>query len=256
MRRLKLLTLNLHCLEEENIIDNQNQIIAEILKKDVDVVLLQEVAQYENSSIVRDLIKDSNYGYQLQQLLLDKGEEYHYYFEPIKSSFGKYDEGVAILSKHVLHNVKSNYISKNRDYANWKTRKMIKGDLERIDKTVSFVSVHLGWTDELEVFEDQVERLLSHLDDNNVLILAGDFNVNPKSKEYGNILNKGLSDLYGSIPKFLFDPTFGEEKDVHDSGTRIDYIFANMKLEVLNREVLFKENKVSDHYGVYLEIRL
>jgi maltose 6'-phosphate phosphatase len=256
MRKLKLLTLNLHCLEEENIPRKQEGIIAEILKKDIDIIFLQEVAQYIDSKIVQDTVKESNYAYNLQQILLEKGKQYYFYFEPIKKSFNIYDEGVAILSKYPLHDVKGNYVSNCQEYEYWRTRKMLKGDIERIDKTISLVSVHLGWTDGFEIFEDQVERLLAHLDEKNVLIVAGDFNVSPKTKEYSFLIKNGLNDLFGSIPKYLFEPTHIKDMDLHKGTTRIDYIFSNMKLEVLNREILFQEEKVSDHYGVYLEIRL
>ncbi len=256
MRKLKLLTLNLHCLEEKDIPEKQQLIIDEIIKKDIDIIFLQEVAQHLDSQAINDKVKDSNYAYQLQQLLRQKGEEYILYFEPIKESFGKYDEGVALLSKHILHDVKSNYISKCTEYNYWRTRKMIKGDFNRVDKTISFVSTHLGWTDNYENFEDQIERLVAHLDNNNVLIIAGDFNVSPKTNEYGHILSKGLIDLYGSNPKHLFDSTHIKDMDLHKGSTRIDYLFANMHLEVLNREILFTKDRVSDHYGVYIEIRL
>ncbi|AIO18406.1 Maltose 6'-phosphate phosphatase [Candidatus Izimaplasma bacterium HR1] len=256
MRSLKLLTLNLHCLEEDNIKEKQIFIIEEILKKDVDIIFLQEVAQYTDSKTVYENVKESNYGYQLQQLLKENGKEYYFYFDTIKHSFDKYDEGVAILSKHILYDVKGNYISKSQDYDYWRTRKMIKGDIHRLDKKISLVSAHLGWSDKYEVFEDQIDRLLTHVDDNHVLLIAGDFNVSPKTKEYSYIINRGLSDLFGSNPKFLFEPTHIKDMDLHKGETRIDYLFANMKLEVLRREVLFNKNRVSDHYGVYIEIRL
>ena len=256
MRSLKLLTLNLHCLEEENIQENQKRIVKEIMNKDIDIIYLQEVAQYSDSVIVYGNVKNSNYGYQLQQLLKKKGEEYFFYFDVIKHAFGKYDEGVAILSKHKLRDVKSNYISKSHEINYWRTRKMIKGDLHRLDKTISFISTHLGWTDKYEVFEDQVDRLLTHVSDDHVLLIAGDFNVSPKTKEYGYIISKGLTDLYGNNPKHTFDPTHIKDMDLHQGETRIDYIFANMKLEVLRREILFTKQRVSDHYGVYMEIRL
>ena len=256
MRSLKLLTLNLHCLEEENIKDNQERITKEIIKKDIDIIYLQEVAQYSDSNVVYENVKDSNYGYQLQQLLKDKGSEYFFYYDMIKYAFGKYDEGIAILSKHMLYDVKSNFISKSHEVNYWRTRKMIKGDIHRLDKKVSIVSAHLGWTDKFEVFEEQIDRLLSHVSDNHVLLLAGDFNVSPKTKEYSYVLNKGLTDLYGNNPKFTFDATHIKNMDLHQGETRIDYIFANMKLEVLRREILFTKQRVSDHYGVYMEIRL
>ncbi len=256
MLNLKLLTLNLHCLEEEYIPMKQLIIIDEIIQRDIDVIFLQEVAQYLDSPLINGNIKESNYAYQLQQLLLSKGKQYHLYYSPIKEAFDKYDEGVAVLSKYPLYNVKDNYISKCTEYKFWRTRKMLKGDFQRHGNTVSFVSTHLGWTDHYETFEDQVERLITHLDNKNTIIVAGDFNVAPTTKEYGYLLSKGLKDLYGANPKYVLDPTHISNMDVHSGSTRIDYIFSNTHFDVVKREILFKEKRVSDHYGVYLEIKL
>ena len=256
MNKLRLITLNLHCLEEHNIEDKQKFICDEIIRKEVDIILLQEVAQFSDSKILFENIKESNYGYKLQQLLHLKGHEYFYYFETIKHSFGKYDEGVAILSKYELNDVQGNFISKSNDYDFWRTRKMIKGELVLPNQTISIVSSHLGWTDKYEVFEDQVDRVLSHLDNNQLIIMAGDFNVSPKTKEYSYLINSGLKDLYGSSPKYVFDSTHVSDMDLHVGETRIDYFFSNQNLEVLKREMLFKENRVSDHNGVYIELKI
>lgn len=256
MSNLRLLTLNLHCLEETDIEEKQHKIIKEIIHKEIDIIFLQEVAQYLASQIVYDNVKESNYAYQLQRRLHSKGHIYHLYFDTIKQSFGKYDEGIAILSRFPLHDVKSNYISKCTEYHFWRTRKMIKGDLQKKQHTISLVSAHLGWSDKYETFEDQVERLNAHIDTTNTVIIAGDFNVSPKTNEYTYIISKGLHDLYGANPHYLFDPTHINDMDVHQGSTRIDYIFSNHKLEVLKREILFTVDRVSDHYGVYLEIKL
>ena len=192
----------------------------------------------------------------MKNQLQNQGYDYFYYFVDIKHSFGKYNEGVAILSKYFLHDIKGNYISKSQDYYNWKSRKMIKGDLHLSDKTISLVSTHLGWTDDNEKFEDQIERMLAHLDKNQLLLIAGDFNVSPITNEYSMILNNGLHDLYASNPKHLFDSTHIKDIDLHKGATRIDYIFSNEKLEVLDREILFKDDLVSDHYGVYIELNI
>jgi endonuclease/exonuclease/phosphatase family metal-dependent hydrolase len=133
---------------------------------------------------------------------------------------------------------------------------MIKGDLYLPGKKISLVSSHLGWTDKYEVFENQFDRMLSHLDKDHLLLIAGDFNVSPTTIEYETLLNKGLFDLYGSKPKHLLEPTHLKNIDLHKGASRIDYIFSNSNLEVLNRDILFKEDRVSDHFGVYMKIEI
>ncbi len=256
MLNLKLLSLNLHCLEENNIPEKQDLIVETILEKEIDIIFLQEVAQYADSPLLFENIKETNYGFEVQEKLRKKGVEYFYYFDIIKHSFGKYDEGIAILSKYELYDIKANYISKSNEFHFWRTRKMIKGDLHLQNNKISLVSSHLGWTDEYENFENQVERMLSHVDRNNILLLVGDFNVSPGTEEYKYILSKELVDLYGSNKKYLFDPTHKKNMDLHQGETRIDYFFSNHKLEVINREILFSRDTVSDHYGVFIEVKI
>ena len=256
MHKLKLLTINLHCLEEPNIKQNQETIVSEIIKRDIDIIFLQEVAQNLKGRKLVEQIKESNYGYDLMQLLKEQNHIYYYYYTPIKESFNKYDEGIAILSKHKLKHVSSEYISKTKDYSNWKSRKMIQAELHIADEIITLVSVHLGWSDGNEVFENQVEKLLSSLKEENQWLLAGDFNVNPNSKEYQFLLNKGLIDLYGLNQEHLYDATHISDMDIHDGSNRIDYFFSTKTYQVLEQEILFQEKRVSDHFGVYLSIKL
>jgi endonuclease/exonuclease/phosphatase family metal-dependent hydrolase len=44
--------------------------------------------------------------------------------------------------------------------------------------------------------------------------------------------------------------------DIHVESKRIDYIFSSKKVKVLNRYILFNKQRVSDHYGVYIEIEV
>ena len=37
---------------------------------------------------------------------------------------------------------------------------------------------------------------------------------------------------------------------------RIDYIFANEKLEVLDSKVIFDKERVSDHFGVMVKVKI
>jgi maltose 6'-phosphate phosphatase len=201
-------------------------------------------------------IKKSNYGYRLLQLLKQENRQYFYYFEPIKSSFGKYDEGVAILSKFPLQNIESFYLSKQTNYASWKTRKALSGTIQLGYRHLQFITTHLGWTDEVEVYEDQFSALQTKIKKDHICLIGGDFNITPKSSEYTNIISSDLYDLYGLNPKHLFDPTHQADIDIHQGKTRIDYIFCNQQLEVLDRKILFEKPSVSDHFGVYLEIKL
>jgi len=252
---MKLLTLNLHCFAESNIPDKQKLISEYINQEDIDVIFLQEVAQTMGQPVLDGFIKEGNYGLVLQELLRQYGKQYHYYFDASNTAFGTVDEGLGILSKHPLFGLESFFVSRETSYDRWQTRKIVKGSIRYQDTTFDLYSVHLGWSDGLEVFEDQVDELWNHIDESRNVILGGDFNVSETSKEYQYILTKGLVDLYGDAAHF-HDVTHRDYIDVKQEATRIDYFFGNHKYNVVKREVVFKEDRVSDHYGVMIEIEV
>ena len=154
--KLKILTLNLHCFAEKNIDAKQDMIIKEIIENNIDIIFLQEVAQSIDEIVISNGIKKDNYGYRLKTKLLKKGHKYNYYYDAFKKSFNKYDEGLAILSKFNLDLVESAYISRTIDYDNWKTRKVIIYKIKNFK--INLATVHFGWTDDLEKFEDQFDQ--------------------------------------------------------------------------------------------------
>ena len=253
MLNRNLMTLNLHCLVEENLPDKQQRIADKIAELDVDIVFLQEVAQTANTPLVFDTIKIDNYSYTLQQMLFVKGLHYHLYFLPIKASFGRFDEGLAILSKEELEVVDTRYISKTKDYQDWKSRKIFVTKSKQSD--LYFASTHFGWSDGFEVFEEQVDLAFSALPQNSVFVLAGDFNVKPDTPEFQYLLDKGVYDLFKGS-NYETHPTHKDNMDVHIGGTRIDYLVSNSKLVTSNHQILFSDNPVSDHFGLFVTITI
>jgi maltose 6'-phosphate phosphatase len=252
--RLKILTLNLHCLEENNIELNQKTIIDEILKRDVDIIFLQEVAQIRIENIYNTIHND-NYALKIQKGLKNEGVNYYLYFEPIKESFGKYDEGLAIISKYPLNEVNSKLISKTADYSNWKTRKILTGKMTFSDNLhITIGTSHFGWSDGYEVFEDQFDLANDELIDSSIALIAGDFNILNTSEEYKYICNKGWIDIFKETTYFA-KPTFRGDSQ-NNNVERIDYVFINNSFKLIDNEILFIDTRVSDHYGVYAEIDL
>ena len=249
MASLSLITINLHCLEEENIKDKQEIIVNEIIKRDADVVFLQEVAQYANRDVVFGDIKESNYGYELHQLLNQKGYFYEYMFTPIKFSFNKYDEGLALLSKYPLMNVSFKYISKSKDYGNWRSRKYLKATIKPFEGYIDLFTTHLGWDSRVESYMKQCKNMVKDIS-NPHTIIGGDFNVPVGSEYYDKTVDFGLIDLYGKNEERKFDPTFEDQR------ARIDYIFGTQNYSVLEQEIIFKNPMVSDHYGIYMKIEV
>lgn len=255
MTQLSLISLNLHCLEEENIEDNQDIIVDQIIQLDADVVFLQEVAQYADEKLIISQIKESNYGYILQELLNKRGKKYYYEYAAIKHSFNKYDEGVGILSKYPMTNTEAEYISKTQDYENWRSRKYLKATIQVNHKNIDLVTTHLGWDSRVESYLAQCENLRKQLS-RDFTIIGGDFNVACGSEYYEETLSMGFIDLYGKNEDKKYDYTFENTLDVHTKSARIDYIFALNDYKVIEQEILFKNPKVSDHYGLYIKIEV
>ncbi len=253
---MKILTLNLHCFAEENIKQNQQLISETILKHNVDVVLLQEVAQTRTSRIVFDDVKEDNYGYILRQKLEIGGVNYFYHYKFGNQAFGLYDEGLGILSKTKLTDKTHFYISKTIDYNNWNTRVIVSAKTLIENKEIVFTSAHLGWSDGTEVFEDQVDKLVDNLNREDINIVGGDYNISPGTKEYNHIIGKGFIDLfYNNQEEYFNVPTHVKDIDEKDGSSRIDYIMSNSKFRIISRKLMFNKNKVSDHYGVLMEIK-
>ena len=247
--KLKLLTLNLHCLEEEGLETKQRLIVDTILSKDIDIVFLQEVA----GSISETNMSEDNYGFVLQRLLEEEGEHYDFHFQAIKKSFSKYDEGIGILSKHPLLFSISKTISKSQSYDNWKTRKILAYRLKDEQENILVATTHFGWSDGYEVFEEQFDLATKDFSDTDLIIVAGDFNISPGSKEYRHIIEKGWLDIFESSD-ISNEPTFIGDTVNHMKLSRIDHMVTNRPVRLLNAEILFKDIVVSDHYGLYAEI--
>lgn len=254
---MKLLTLNLHCFAEKKIKDKQKRIAQFIYDNDIDIIFFQEVAQHYNNKIIKDKIKKNNYAYTVLKILQKLGMSYDFYYDFGKRGFGIYDEGLAILSKTKLESKKSYYVSKNIDYHDWHTRMNVSCETYIDGHKYSLTSLHLGWTENDEVFEDQFDRTMTHLNPNDIQLICGDFNAAETSKEYQYILSKGYIDLYHNHQdQYFSDVTHKPYIDVKKEATRIDYVFSNKPHKTIHREIVFKEKPVSDHYGVFLEIIL
>lgn len=252
--KLKLLTQNLHCFVEEDIETKQVILANEIARKDVDIIFLQEVSQTHTENL--EDIKPDNYALKLVQLLKEKGLNYNIYYEPIKKSFNIYDEGLAILSKIPLKKAFSKLISKVDNFEDWKTRKVLGYSLNVNNKFITLATTHFGWTDEQEVFEDQFDLATESKNDIDTFILAGDYNVTPESKEYKYILDSKWINLSKLNNLNTYDPSFRGDDDTHKLEVRLDYIMSNKAITVIKEEILFIKERVSDHYGLLMEIEI
>ncbi len=269
---MKLLTLNTHSLEGDNYQKHLNDFIEAVIEEKPDVIALQEVNQTKDQRALQPdeldgmvliqkkiPIKSDNHAANVARLLGINGLRYNWVWLPIKTGYGKYDEGSALLSRSPIEETDVITASGVDDYENWKTRKMpgIKTNGEW------FYSVHMGWwNDEEEPFSKQWKRINGALGKVPKVWLMGDFNCRDdvRGEGYDLMRASGWYDTHDLAKNK--DRGFTVEKQIdgwrdHENGKmRIDYIWKNAPGAVAQSSVIFNgENKpvVSDHYGVIIE---
>lgn len=255
--KLKILTLNLHTLQEKDI-EKKNEVIAKFINEnEIDIIFFQEVGQLSSDPIYRGNMKTSN---QLLTLFPKLNTKYYYDYEFRKKGFDQFDEGLAILSKHPIIYSNSYFLSNSRSYENWQTRIALKVNIEVKGQQMDLITTHLGWDSESEKYSSQLENLLNIIDKNHITLCGGDFNVPYNSVYIEQIKKSGLilsSDIAQIDP--VENPTFPGKLDSTPflkiaKDHQIDDIFMNRPYKVLTYQIVFKDDRVSDHYGVYNEI--
>lgn len=275
---MKLLTCNTHSIVEKDYEEKLSYFNKWLAKEEYDIVALQEVNQtHESKKINIDglkgyvpsgegiIIREDNHIMRVVNSLQAQGKEYYWTWTPIKLGYGKYDEGIGIISKHKPKEIREFYLTKSKSYTNWKVRKVIGIKVEIEGKERWFFSVHTGWwDDDEENFKDQLRKLnreLSFVDED--IYLMGDFN-NPyqiENEGYDEILNSGWYDTYdlaeekddGITVSGLIDG-WKENKNLKEM--RIDFIFKTNNKKVKRSRVIFNGKVgevVSDHFAVEVE---
>ncbi len=125
---MKLITLNTHSITEPNYYEKMLILAKAIATELPDVVALQEVNQtidmplIEGKTLVTSNadIRTDNYAEALLNELKKLGVSYNCVWLPIKIGYGKYDEGLAILSRSPIIDTDNVLISKCNDYSYWK----------------------------------------------------------------------------------------------------------------------------------------
>lgn len=259
--QLKVLILNLHCYQEENQDEKFTQIAKAINELEVDIVCLQEVAEYwrdgqgdwesNSAKIINDRLK----------------KPFHLHTDWSHLGFDKYREGVAILSRYPLSHHESKYVSDSHDIYSIHSRKVVmaRAHVPYIG-AINVFSAHLSWME--DGFQQQFQRLhewaeQTQTDDIKATLLCGDFNITAGTAGYEYVVNSNQYDdqFLAANEQGIFDKIF-RVNDAHWQGLltedyRIDYIFMNKKsqLQVTSATVLFTEDdygQVSDHCGYFM----
>ncbi len=280
---MKLLTINTHSLVEENYENKLLTFVGAICIEKPDVIAMQEVNQTVNEkSVCEDNIggyvrckpgiklRQDNHVLRVVNMLKAAGMDYYFTWLPIKLGYDKYDEGLAILSRHPIVDVKDYCISICDDYNNWKTRRIL--GVKSMNQW--FYSIHMGWwNDNDEPFSKQWGKLTECVGENitkgECVWLMGDFNsrADIRDEGYDMVLSSGWYDTYEKA--FIRDNGVTVKNNIDgwkkcsdkDSGMdvqmRIDYIWCNYNKRIRSSKVIFNgvnRDIISDHYGVMIEV--
>ncbi len=276
MITLKLLTLNVHAWMEENQLEKLKQLAAFIHEQQFDIIAMQEVNQSMDeaplspddlhvyySADPKCVIKRDNYAYVLNGLLSDA---YYWTWVPAHIGFGKYDEGLAVLSKTPITDTLNQYVSSLQDYDNYRSRKIVGVQAVVDGVSAWFVSGHYNWWNDEESFRelwDRTTEILTPLAPTPVFMM-GDFNnaAEARGEGYDYVMQSGWSDTYMNARTrdeghTVIKAIAGWESNAEP--LRIDYIFSNKTLQVQSSTVVLNGKKgavVSDHFGVAIELEI
>ncbi|QAV33338.1 maltose 6'-phosphate phosphatase [Fervidobacterium changbaicum] len=274
---MNILTLNLHTYQEvpfkeyDNILSFlekykpiQEAIAGLIIQKRVDIAFFQEAGQYIHEepdiNIQGIAIKKSNYVRILTEMLSDKRKNYYFVWDISHYGFGIWEEGLGILSKFPIVEFESRYVSKHTCLDTFYSRKIIRARVQAEKEQPDLYCVHLNWAE--AGFVEEFSNLVKWIEEigNENFVIAGDFNVPYGSDEYELIVNtkvlgRKLIDAWiVANPDRPVQPTFGGDV-ISESTARIDYIFIPEGWEVARAEIVFDKERVSDHMGVFCEVK-
>ena len=274
---MKALTLNTHAWMEEEPEVKLNQIADFISKEDFSLIALQEINQtIESKELEDDLfvhptgdvepiaLKEDNFALLLVRLLKERGLPYYWSWTANHIGYGKFDEGVAILSKTPFSS-ESILVSDSTDYANHLTRRVLKAKTDIKDREWVVFSCHYSWWKGPEgdpLFQTEWDHTLPHIqsEKESVHLLMGDFNNEASLSGEGYTYLKEtapqLVDAYQEAEERIGSATVLSDIDGwegHTDEKRIDFVFTDYTEGIQTCRVVFdgkKEPVVSDHFGV------
>lgn len=261
MSQLKLLTCNLHGLEEPNPSAALRTLAAHIVAQHYDVVFLQEiVALLQPKS--EDPIDHS--GEFLLACLRELGcHDYHLTIAYCHEAWGTCDEYVGILTRWPLLEQTALLLSESDDPKDFNRRVAMRAVIDVNGTPLQFMSCHFSWADSVDPFSGQFNTLDTFIQASGFpTIIAGDFNIPSFSPDYMNVINAGYRDLY-LVTSPDADWTIQAEIDGWEgrgqAGRRIDFMFANTPFIIESSQRRFYGDDhpmLSDHAFVEVIISL
>lgn len=274
---MKLLTLNTHSWLEVHQIPKIFELAQFIVREQVDVVALQEVNQFVESTVVDTplgfvggadrSVRQDNYALLLNQFLEQLGYPYYWAWSVSHLGFDRYDEGVAILTRQPFKGCKLVDLSPAYTDQDVARRVAVAVQLGEEFGGAWVASTHMSWwkLGEVPLFADeftQLERQMKQLADGAPVILAGDFNnaAQVQGEGYDLMIERGWVDTYRVAEQVTGE--FTVHKSIHGwdnltQALRIDLVLTDRPTRVRTHEVVFPdtdETAISDHSGLLLTL--
>ena len=243
---LRIMTLNLHCYQEDRQDEKFSQIARAIQELQIDVVCLQEVGEPWNDG-------RGDWNSNAAKLIRDRlGESYSVYTDWSHLGFDQYREGTAILSRYPFVVKGAKYVSAMQNVYDIHARKVVMAQIHvPYFGAVNVFSVHLSWWQ--NGFQEQFENLRRWAESEQTpnvaaTFLCGDFNNAANSEGY-TLLSREYEDQFFRA---------NAQRLNRADDRRIDYLLMKKgaAFRVRTAYQLFTDNDygpVSDHEGYYAE---
>jgi endonuclease/exonuclease/phosphatase family metal-dependent hydrolase len=235
-KTLRIMTYNIHVgVGMDKNLDLQR--IADVINREnPDLVGLQEVdrgvKRTEEKDEIAELAKLTRMDFSFAHNLDYQGGQY----------------GVAILSRHLIQKADHQKYENKRET---ERRGMLRVEVEIDGKKVNFVTTHLDYQ-----FEDgrlfETEQLLRFLDGvPGSVIVAGDFNDEPRGSAYKLMLTR-FEDSWIQSKAKGYGLTFPANQPVK----RIDYIFTRASDRIRVKKAWVVDSLASDHLPLMAEVEI
>lgn len=278
---MKLLTLNAHSLQGGDPQGDLERLVNVLLRERPGIAALQEVNQLRSAAPMDAAgregyvplptgipLRRGNYAAEAARFLRAGGAPCSWTWLPVKLGYGRYDEGLALLSLTApIAETDALTVSARDEYQDWRTRKALGVRLEGREDW--FYSVHLGWWGDEDPFRDQWARLEAGLAEKRArgpVWLLGDFNApaHVRGEGFDLVRSSGWEDAYllaeerdqGFTVRGAIDGWRERLKGGLPEGMRIDYVWCSAAPRVARSRVIFDgagTPVISDHFGVLTE---
>ncbi len=248
------MTMNLHCLQEANPRACLQTLAETIINEGYDLIFLQELVEVIAFDLTTE-IHDTG-AYLIAQLKRENSA-----YQLVKSyaheSWGNCREYVGIITRLPIIQSQTVVLSERSDPTDIDRRVAQSVQIETDGKIVCCLSTHMSWPENNQStkFLEQLDQLNQYVKTLNMpIILGGDLNITPDTKEYHALLAAGWVDAYYTM-NHQHDWTCIEYEGETISYQHIDYILTNRSVVTTDVYRIFTTptQMISDHVGVSAE---